>query len=111
MSSVRIPETPSSRLNPSATTYTPRQLQGPETPRVPADLSADAMQLQKAYYEAQVQKVYREGMMNGRATAKAEGYREGYEQGRKAAWAEMNNYRGGTSGGAPLGNMGKGSGF
>ncbi|KAH3905938.1 hypothetical protein HBH56_210860 [Parastagonospora nodorum] len=128
MSTVKSPDTPSRRLNPSASTYTPPQSQGPAISATPiAPATADAIRLQKAYYEAQLQKAYRDGLMQGNYVGTENGFRQGYEQGRKIGVQEgtkhgylqgrLAGYAEGQGQGSAKdikeesGYMGKGSGF
>jgi flagellar biosynthesis/type III secretory pathway protein FliH len=128
MSTMKSPDTPSRRLNPSASTYTPPQSQGPAisaNPVTPA--TADAIRLQKAYYEAQLQKAYRDGLMQGIYVGTEDSFKQGYEQGRKigvqegtksgylqgrlAGYAEVQDQGSAKNAQEKPGYMGKGSGF
>lgn len=128
MSTMRSPDTPSSRLNPSASTYTPPQSRGPAVSAAPiAPATADAIRLQKAYYEAQLQKAYRDGMMQGNYVGTEDGFKQGFEQGRKvgvqegtksgylqgrlAGYAEGQGHGSAEDAREVPGYMGKGSGF
>lgn len=128
ISSMKSPDTPSRRLNPSASTYNPPESQGPAVSAAPiAPATADVIRLQKAYYEARLQKAYRDGLMQGNCVGTGDGFKQGFEQGRKigvqegtksgylqgrlAGFAEGQGHGSAEDFQEKPGYMGKGSGF